>query len=79
MLRAGQDGGFCFVAELPKGFANKGHLTAKSHVQRELLLQAMAKWQKRPRKAVYSVPPLQDMGFDSIIQEICVGRAGGEA
>lgn len=26
MLRAGQDGGFCFATELPKGFANKGHL-----------------------------------------------------
>lgn len=59
-----------------KGLQTRDIWTAKSHVRREPLLQAMVRWQKCTRKAVSRVPLIQDAGFDSITQEICVGRGG---
>lgn len=60
-----------------EGFANIWDIwAAESHVQREPVLQAVARWQKNTRKAVSHVPLLQDMGFESAEQEICVGRGG---
>lgn len=60
-----------------EGFANIWDIwAAESHVQREPVLQAVARWQKNTRKAVSHVPLLQDMGFESAEQEICAGRGG---
>lgn len=50
---------------------------AESHVQREPVLQAMARWQKNTRKAVSHVLLRQDMAFESAAQEICERVAEG--